>query len=431
MKSLDPATARPSLSLLLPFLLAGTAYAACGDDDAIQPPPGTGGAGTTTSQGGAGGGEGGQGGGGGSGGGHQEVCDVGDGQCIFRHDTFGDEQLWTDVLRLHELVQELPPTMALAVGLKVDAAAVPSEVLMNADLDDPATTVALLELNAVIGVRATVSEGQVQRIGITCALCHSDVDDSVTEGIGMRLDGWPNRDLDSGLIISLTPGLGDHAMSLGLDPEAVAQAYASWGPGFYDARFNQDGISAPVVIPPAYGLAEVPLETYTGDGPISYWNAYVAVTQMGAQGSFSDPDLGIAIVHDPDLVTSKLPALADYQHSLLAPSPPPDSFDPAEAAAGQVLFTIHCASCHSGAAFSDAPTLHFPAEVGQDPTAAGRSKTGMYRTTPLRGVWQRPPYFHDGSATTLDEVVAHYDDALDLGLSPAEEASIVQYLLSL
>jgi mono/diheme cytochrome c family protein len=282
-----------------------------------------------------------------------------------------------------------------------------------------------------VGVRATVVDGAVQRIGITCALCHSSVDDSVAAGIGQRMDGWPNRDLDPGLIISLTPGLPDYASAQGLDPMAVAQTYASWGKGRYDARFNQDGISNPTVLPAAYGLADVALETYTGEGPISYWNAYVAVTQMGAHGNFSDAELGIDIVQSPDRVTPKLPALAAYQHSLEAPAPPPGSFDAAAAADGQIVFAASCASCHAGPAFTDAPALHEAAEVGQEPLEASRSKTGKYRTTPLRGVWQRAPYFHDGSAATLEDVVTHYDTELGLGLTADQQADLVQYLRSL
>jgi hypothetical protein len=196
----------------------GAVLYACSDDDpagtgtTTQGPSGSGGMTSSTGAGAQGGGV----GGGGAGG-----CDIDDGQCIFRHDTFGDEQLWTDALRLHELVQGLPPTTALAVGLKVDAAAVPPDVLANADLDDPATTVALLELGAVVGVEATVTNGTVERIGITCALCHSSVDDSVMKGVGARMDGWPNRELDPGLIISLTPGLADYVTGLGLDPAVV------------------------------------------------------------------------------------------------------------------------------------------------------------------------------------------------------------------
>jgi mono/diheme cytochrome c family protein len=363
----------------------------------------------------------------------QEPCELDDGQCIFRYDTFGDEQLWTDVLRLHELVQGLPPTMALGVGLKVDADAVPADVLASADLEDPATTVALLELDAVVGVMAEVEDGTITRIGITCALCHSTVDDSVAPGIGARLDGWPNRDLDPGAIIALTPGLGTYAESLGADAATASAALTSWGPGRYDARFNQDLMSAPVLIPPAYGLAEVELETYTGDGPVSYWNAYVAVTQMGAQGNFIDDELGIHIVHDPDRVTAKLPALRDYQFSLAAPPPPDGSFDSEAAARGELLFegVAQCSTCHSGASFSDAPTLHTPEEVDQEPLHAARSKTGLYRTTPLRGAWQHPPYFHDGSAATLADVVVHYDALFELELTEGERADLVAYLASL
>jgi mono/diheme cytochrome c family protein len=360
-------------------------------------------------------------------------CKQNDGQCIFRHDTFGDEQLWTDVLRLHELVQELPPTAALGLGLKVDAEAVPPDVLASADLEAPETTVALLELDAVVGLNAEVKDGVVTEIGITCAICHSTVDDSVAPGIGARLDGWPNRDLDPGAIIAATPGLPDYAASLGVDAETARTALSSWGPGRYDARFNQDLLSDPVLIPPAYGLADVPLETYTGDGPISYWNAYVAVTQMGAHGNFSDPELGIDIRQSPDLVTRKLPALAEYQFSLEAPTPPEGSFDAEAAERGRLVFEGEgrCSTCHSGASFTDAPTLHEPAEVGADPTHAERSKTGLYRTTPLRGAWQHPPYFHDGSAPDLLAVVNHYDQLFGLNLTDAQKADLVEFLKSL
>jgi mono/diheme cytochrome c family protein len=362
-----------------------------------------------------------------------EPCAEDDGKCIFRYDTFGDEQLWTDVLRLHELVQGLPPTMALGVGLKVDAEAVPPDVLAGADLEDPATTVALLELDAVVGVRAVVEDGTITRIGVTCALCHSTVDDSVAPGIGARLDGWPNRDLDPGAIIALTPGLPALADSLGVDTETARSVLTSWGPGRYDARWNQDGINAPTLIPPAYGLADVELETYTGDGPISYWNAYVAVTQMGAQGTFVDEELGIDIQQTPDLVTPRLPALRDYQLSLAAPAPPAENVDEEAAARGRLVFegVGECSTCHTGEAFTDVPVLHAPEEVGQDPTEAERSRTGLYRTTPLRGAWQHPPYFHDGSAATFEDVVAHYDELLELGLEEGERADLVAYLESL
>jgi hypothetical protein len=360
-------------------------------------------------------------------------CAPSDGQCIFRHDTFGDEQLWTDVLRLHELAQTLTPKAALGVGLKVDVDAVPPDVLASADLDAPATTVALIGLNAVIGVRGVVENGTITRIGITCALCHSTVDDSAAPGIGKRLDGWPNRDLNPGAIIALTPGLPVYAASLGVDPAAAKAALESWGPGRYDARFNQDKESHPVLLPPAYGLRDVELETYTGEGPISYWNAYVAVTQMGAQGNFKDDRLGLDIRHEPDRVTPMLPALRDYQFSLEPPSAPAGSFDPAAASRGKALFVgvARCAECHAGTTFTDAPRLHMASATSMRPDEARRSATGMYRATPLRGAWQHPPYFHDGSAATLLRVVEHYDRVLALGLTPAQRTDLEQYLLSL
>lgn len=316
-----------------------------------------------------------------------QPCDLDDGECIFRFDTFGDELLWTDVLRLHELVETLPPTAALGVGLKVDADAVPAEVLASADLEDPATTLALLELDAVIGVRADVEDGEIRHIGITCALCHSTVDDSALPGVGRRLDGHPNRDLNVGAILSLLPGLDAYAAALEMPTDTVRAALESWGPGRYDARFNLDGISHPVLLPPAYGLRDVELETYTGDGPVSYWNAYVAVTQMGGQGSFSDPRIGLDIEADPDLVTPKLPALRDYQFSLEPPAPPEGSFDAEAATRGQALFEgeARCSTCHPGPTYTDAPNLHEPSETGMEPLEAERSATGLYRATPLRG----------------------------------------------
>ena len=360
-------------------------------------------------------------------------CDTADGQCIFRHDTFGDEQLWTDMLRLHEVAQTLSPKVALSVGLKVDAEAVPPDVLASADLDAPATTVALISLDAVVGLRGVVENGTITKLGITCALCHSTVDNSVAAGIGKRLDGWPNRDLNPGAIIALTPGLPALAAQLAVTPSAAKAALSSWGPGRYDARFNQDKESRPVLLPPAYGLRDVALETFTGVGPVSYWNAYVAVTQMGAHGNFKDDRLKLDIRQEPDRVTPMLPALRDYQFSINPPSPPVGSYDAVAAARGKALFEgpARCAECHAGSSFSDAPKLHTAAEIGMEPNEARRSITGMYRTTPLRGAWQHPPYFHDGSAATLLNVVEHYDQVLRLQLSPSQRADIAQYLRSL
>jgi mono/diheme cytochrome c family protein len=353
-----------------------------------------------------------------------------EGKQTFRFDTFGDETFWTDTLRMHEVIQTgVSPATALSVGLKVDADALPPGTLETADLSDPATTVALLKLNAVVGLKGTVEtvggKDSLTHVGITCALCHSTVDDRVARGIGSRLDGWPNLDLDPGAIIALSPALT-------ADQKAV---YSSWGPGKYDARFNIDGQSDPAVIPPAYGLAGVHSVTYTGDGDRpAYWNRYVAVTQMHGHGSFSEPRLGVTVNNPPDSVEAKLPALEAYQRSLTAPPAPPASFDPAAAARGRVLFegTAQCATCHAGSELTDANTrLHDTLEVPTDPTHARRSATKMYRTTPLRGLWQHAPYFHDGSAATLADVVDRYVTAKGLSLTSEQKADLIEYLKSL
>ena len=350
-----------------------------------------------------------------------------DGRQIFRFDTFGDESFWTDTLRLNEVVQSsVDPTTALSVGLKVDADALPPGILEKVDLKSPATTVALLKMNAVVGVVATVdSSSHITRLGITCALCHSTVDNSVMKGIGHRLDGWPNRDLNVGAIIALSPAL--------TAPQKAV--YGSWGPGKYDPRYNVDGKNTPLVLPPAFGLSAVRNETYTAEGPISYWNAYVAVTQMHGRGNFSDPKLGINIVNTPDLVTSKLPALRAYQFSLPTPKAPAGSFDAAAAQRGKDVFTGagKCATCHAGSALTDNNdgTLHAPSETGMDARYAERTTNKRYRTTPLRALWQHPPYFHDGSAATLSAVVDHYDHVRNLGLTDQQKRDLAEYLKTL
>ena len=348
-----------------------------------------------------------------------------EGQRVFRFDTFGDEQLWTDKLRLHEVIEKsVDPTTALKVGLKVDADMLPVGILEKVDLKSPATTVALLKMNAVVGLQATVdSNNHIRRLGVTCALCHSTVDNSVMPNIGRRKDGWPNRDLNVGAIIALSPVLS-------ADQKAV---YASWGPGKYDPRYNQDGKNTPLVLPPAYGLAQITNETYTAEGPISYWNAYVAVTQMGGQGNFSDPRLRIDVKHSPDMVSAKLPALRAYQHSLPAPRPPAGSFDAAVAERGRVVFGGTCASCHVGGSGTDnnSGTLHAASETGVDGAYAARTASKAYRTTPLRALWQHPPYFHDGSAATLGDVVAHYNRVRALSLTADQQRDLVEYLKSL
>ena len=369
-----------------------------------------------------------------------------DGKAIFRFDTFRDEQLWTDVLRMHEVLPTVSPETALAVGLKVDVAALPPDVVAqlkagDVDLADPAVTVLLLRLNAVVGVKGTFNDaGQLTKVGITCALCHSTVDDSFAPGIGRRLDGWAATDLNVGAIVALSPALD----------EATKAEFNAWGAGKYDPRHHAfDGTniiplnspSLPVVIPPIYGLQRVGWETYTGDGPISYWNSYVGVGQMGGQGTFRDRRINLFIRQRPDVVTPKLPALLAYQLSLRTPAPPTGSVDGEAAARGERVFRgpAACSSCHRGSTFTDVrrgffwwvPFLHDPADVGQDPAYAERSATGKYRTTPLRGLWQHPPYFHDGSAPDLPAVVEHYDALFGLGLTVAQKTDLVEYLKSL
>jgi cytochrome c5 len=363
------------------------------------------------------------------------------GKDIFRFDTYGDETFWTDTLQIHDVITSaVDPTTALGVGLKVDAEALPAEVVQgiqggSISLTDPATTVALLKLNAVVGLKGTVEtvngKDTLTRVGTTCALCHSTVNNSFAPGIGARLDGWPNRDLNPGVII---------ALSAALTPEQKA-VYNSWGPGKYDPRFNFDGQNGPQVIPPAYGLLGINKITVTGDGDdVAYWNRYVGITQMQGHGSFSEPRLGISVNNPPDLISSKLEALQAYQLSLNAPAPPPTTFDAAAAARGQQVFNGagQCATCHTGSLFTDAnERLHPPADVVSEPepngapSYAGRSATKMYRTAPLRGVWQHPPYFHNGIAATLEDVVELYDSRKGLNLTAEQKSDLVQYLNSL
>ena len=367
-----------------------------------------------------------------------------DGQQIFRYDTFGDEQLWTATLKMPEAFATVSPKTALSVGLKVDVEALPAAVVEalkagKVDLNDPAVTLQLLSANAVVGVVGRVSAGKLESVGVTCALCHSTVDNSLTAGVGKRLDGWPNRDLNVGAIVALSPALTEEQRGV----------LKSWGPGKYDPRLHAfDGTqlrplnkeSVPVVIPPAYGLERVGFETFTGDGPVSYWNNYVAVTQMGGRGNFSDPRINLTITQAPDMVASKLPALRDYQLGLRAPAPPKGSFDAAAAKRGETLFSgaARCGTCHTSPAYTDvvkgdakAPFLHDATETRMDPAYAARTATKQYRAAPLRGVWQHPPYFHDGRAADLAAVVEHYNTALSLGLTAAQKADLVQYLKSL
>ncbi len=387
---------------------------------------------------------------------------VREGQRNFRFARMGSHFLFSRALKLHRAVSEVSPATALAVGLKVDSEALPPELLEallagQVDLDDPANTVALIGLQAVVGVVGNVdSDGRLTQLGITCALCHSTVDDSVAPGVGRRLDGWANRDLDVGAIIGLAPNLQPLADSLGVDVATVRAVLASWGPGRFDAHLNLDGQafrpdggSASVLIPPAFGLAGVNLATYTGWGSVAYWNAFVGNHEMGGLGTFSDARLADAerfplaaaagldrVAAEPDVITNRLASLHFYQLALAAPTPPAGSFDAVAAERGAALFAgkADCARCHVPPLFTEPGwNLHTPEEIGIDDFQASRSPTGRYRTTPLKGLWThtRGGFYHDGRFSTLFEVLDHYDETLGLGLTNSEKEDLVEYLMSI
>jgi hypothetical protein len=394
-----------------------------------------------------------------------------DGRQIFRFDTFSSEHFWGDKLQLHKALAGdknggvgpgVSPKTALAVGLKVDSEAVPADVAAaiqagQVDLDDPANTVLLLKVNAVVGVKGFFdSSGMITSMGIECAFCHSTVDDSFAPGIGKRLDGWPNRDLDVGKIVSLAPNPQVLLDMLGVDAATLQTVLLSWGPGRYDAEllldgkaFRPDGKSASTVIPAAFGLAGVNLATYTGFGSVPYWNAYVANTQMHGEGTFVDMRLNDASrwplavknhlfeVRNPnDVITSKLPALHVYQMSLAAPKAPQGMCDAVMAKRGESVFNgkAKCSSCHVPTINTEPGwNMHSAAEIGIDDFQAMRSPDGKYRTTPLKGLFTKMKggFYHDGRFATLDDVVAHYDQLFGLGLSSSERADLVEYLKSL
>jgi len=384
------------------------------------------------------------------------------GRHVFRHDTFGNEVFWGDALRLHEALGRTSPRAALALGLKVDSDALPRRLAAalrtgRVDLDDPANTISLLRLGAIVGVTAFFDPaGAVVSAGIQCALCHSTVDDSLAPGVGRRLDGWANRDLDVGRVIASAPDLSPFERLLGVDAAGVRAVLESWGPGKFDASLlldgktqRPDGGSAAVLIPPAFGLAGINLHTWTGWGSVPHWNALVANLEMGGQGTFVDHRLDDAdrfpiaaregfseVRHDPDQVTSKLPALHVYQLALGAPRPPRGSFDAEAARRGQTLFegSARCGSCHVPPLYTEpGHNLHTPDEIGIDAFQAERSPTGAYRTAPLAGLWThgKGGYYHDGRFATLAAVIDHYDAFLSLGLSAGEKADLVEFLKSL
>lgn len=394
-----------------------------------------------------------------------------EGQQTFRYDTFGSEAFWGNALQLHKAIAGaknggvgggVSPRTALSVGLKVDAAALPDTLRQQikdgkVDLDDPSTTVALLKLKAVVGVTGIFDvNGSLRSLGIQCAFCHSTVDDSFSPGIGKRLDGWANRDLNVGAIVSLAPNLKPFTDLLAVDVATVKKVLASWGPGRFDAEldkdgkaFRPDGKQAGTLIPPAFGLAGVNLHTWTGFGSVTYWNAYVAATEMHGSGTFFDLRLadkaqypvaaksGSSNTHGtPDRVTPKLAALHFYQLAIPAPKPPNLSYDKQASGRGKAVFEAKgkCATCHVPPLFTEpGNNLHTPAEVGVDAFQADRSPTHMYRTAPLAGVWshQKGGFYHDGRFASLKDVVDHYDNLLKLGLTERERADLIEYLKSL
>jgi hypothetical protein len=392
------------------------------------------------------------------------------GRQVFRFDTFGDQAFWGGQLQLHRAIAGaknggvgggVSPKTALAVGLKVDATKIPRPVAAaikagKVNLDDPAVTVTLLKLNAVVGVRGFFSGNRLSSMGITCAFCHSTVDDSFARGIGRRRDGWPNRDLNVGAIVALAPNKKPITDLLGVNEATVDKVLKSWGPGKFDAElffdgkaFRPDGKPAATLIPAAFGLQGVNLHTYTGWGAIPHWNALVANLEMHGVGNFDDDRLANAnqfpvaaragfahVRHKPDLVTPKLPALHAYQLSLAAPRPPRRSFDAAAARRGRAVFdgAGKCQNCHMRPIYSDAGwNLHEPKEICTDAFQSSRSPTFRYRTTPLRGLFARAKggFYHDGRFPTLGAVVDHYDSCLDLDLSAQQKRDLVEYLKSL
>ena len=393
------------------------------------------------------------------------------GRQIFRFDTFGSEAFFGDALQLHKAIagaknggvgSGVSPKTALAVGLKVDVDALPDTLKAQlragrVNLDDPATTLALLQLNAVVGLTGKFdSAGHIDSIGIQCALCHSNVDNSFAPGIGKRLDGWANRDLDVGTIVSLAPNLTPFTDLLGVDEATVRKVLTSWGPGRFDAlldkdgkAFRPDGGQAGTLIPPAFGLAGVNLHTWTGFGSVPYWNAYVAATEMHGSGTFFDARLkdpgqypvaaksGSGDTRGtPDLITAKLAPLHFYQLAIPAPKPPAGSFVAAAAERGRDVFNgrARCASCHVPPLYTEpGHNLHTPEEMGIDSFQADRSPTHAYRTAPLAGLWthQKGGFYHDGRFPTLAAVVEHYDRDFRLGLTGEEKSDLVEYLKSL
>jgi hypothetical protein len=393
------------------------------------------------------------------------------GRQIFRFDTFASEKFWGDKLRLHHAVAGtnnggtgpgVSPRLALQVGLKVDANAVPPSVAAQIkngqlSLDDPTNTLALLKLNAVVGVTGFFDAGgRITSLGIQCAICHSTVDDSFMAGIGNRLDGWPNRDLNIGAIVNLSPDVSALTNALEIDAATVRKVLTSWGPGKFDAEvildgkaFRPDGASAATLMPAAFGLAGVNLHTYTGWGSVTHWNAFVSNLEMHGQGTFWDPRLNDAATFPlaakkgygnvratNDVISAKLAPLHFYQLSIPAPKPPSTNFNAAASARGEALFSgkARCATCHVPPLFTEPGwNMHTPAEIGIDNFQANRSPDKRYRTTPLKGLFARAKggFYHDGRFATHRDVVNHYNNHFSLALTEAEISDLIEYLKSL
>jgi hypothetical protein len=399
-----------------------------------------------------------------------------EGRQTFRFDTFGSEEFWGGKLKLHEAIAGeklggkgpgLSPTKALEVGLKVDVNAIPPEVAEalnkgEVDLNDPASTLVLLQANAVVGVTGFFAEDgkTLTSVGIQCAVCHSTVDDAYAPGIGHRLDGWPNRDLNIGAVVALAPDLTAFTEMLQISEAEVKKAVEAWGPGKFDAELNldgkafrPDGKTSATLNPPAFGLAGVNNHTWTGAwGGVSYWNAYVANLEMHGKGVFYDPRLDDAQKYPvaartkqghkqdtEDRITAKLPALHFYQLSLPTPKPPEGAFDRAAAEQGEALFNdkAKCATCHVPPIFTEPGwNLHTAEEIGIDDFQAMRSPDERYRTAPLRALWDtakihKGGFYHDGRFATLEDVVAHYDNHLGLALTAQEKSNLIEYLKSI
>ncbi|HYG49460.1 MAG TPA: hypothetical protein VD905_01105 [Flavobacteriales bacterium] len=390
------------------------------------------------------------------------------GRAVFRFETFGDESFWTDKLQLHKVLvnkehgglgEGITPKAALDLGLKVDLKLLPEflkkKIKEGQFLDDPFVTYELLQLNAVVGVVAKFDKGMIQSVGITCASCHSTVDSET--GIGNRLDGWPNRDLNVGGIVALAPDLSAYTEMLGVDLVTVKKVLASWGPGKFDAELNldgkafrPDGKSGATLIPEAYGHAGHNLHTWTGGwGNVTYWNAYVANLELVGQGIFYDERLmnkeqypvaakmGFGNKRTVnDMVTDKLAALQFYQLAIPSPKAPKNSYNEEASRRGELLFNgkAQCSSCHVPPLYAEPGwSTHKGADMCIDDFQANRSPDRTYVTQGLKGLWahSKGGFYHDGRFATLLDVVNHYNTCKKLNLTEAEKSDLVEFLKSL